>query len=94
MSSPFLDYLNVQTIFSLGTLMTPIIKPLIADLNLYIVGPIASKIRPTPTTTAAEKTIKVRAFLTSLIKYLIMIAVMAAIWKVIKFIIISATGSK
>jgi len=94
MSSPFLDYLNVQTIFSVGTLMTPIIKPLIEDLKLNIVSPITAKIYPSATTTEADKQIKWKTFLKSLIKYLIMIAVMAVIWKIVKFVIISATGSK
>jgi len=94
MSSPFLDYLNVQTIFSVGTLMTPIIKPLIEDLKLNIVTPITSLIYPSATTTADDKKIKFKTFLKSLIKYLIMIAIMAVIWKIVKFAIISATGSK
>ena len=94
MSSPFLDYLNVQTIFSAGTMLAPVIKPLIEDLKTNIISPIAAKIYPSAATTAEDKKIKLDVFLKSLIKYLIMIAIMAFMWKIVKFLIISVTGGK
>ena len=87
MSSPLLDYLSVQTIFSVASLTTPVIKPLIDDLVKFVIKPIAEKIRRSPDVPAEDKQVKIKTFVKSLVKHVIMLALMFLVWKIIVFVL-------
>ena len=86
MSSPFMDYLNVQGVINLAVFLAPVLGKLTKDIIDNIVKPISQNIYFT-SGDLADKQIKLKAVLRSLVINGITIAILTLVWMIIYKII-------
>ena len=82
MSSPFMDYLNAQGVINLALFLGPVLVSLIKDLIENIIKPVGQNIYFT-SGNLADKQIKLKAMLQSLVKNGITIAILTLVWMII-----------
>jgi len=82
MSSPFMDYLNAQGVINLALFLVPVLGKLVKDIIENIIKPVAQNIYFT-TGDLADKQIKLKAMLESLVRNGITIAILTLVWMII-----------
>jgi large-conductance mechanosensitive channel len=82
MSSPFMDYLNAQGVINLALFLGPVLGKLVKDIIENIIKPISQNIYFT-SGDVADKQIKLKEMLQSLVKNVITIAILTLVWMII-----------
>lgn len=82
MSSPFMDYLNAQGVINLALFVSPVLVSLVKDVIKNIIQPVGQTIYFT-TGNLADKQIKLKDMLHSLIKHGITIAILTLVWMIV-----------
>ena len=82
MSSPFMDYLNAQGVINLALFLGPVLVQFVKDIIENIIKPISQNIYFT-SGDVADKQIKLKEMLQSLVKNVITIAILTLVWMII-----------